>query len=172
MTTLVYRNNVLASDSQATENPTMMKHDIEKLFLFDNAVIGICGNLFMAHMFLTLYKQSMNKKKIEPSDDWIDTADDEIEIMVMKEDKLFLFDYRLTPVDISSLSYYAMGSGEDVAYGALYMGATAAEAVQAAASRDSSTSSKVMVYNRTDIPAYKRRIKQEERRKNKAKKAP
>lgn len=163
MTTLVYRNGIIAADSQMTQIMSEISDDkkgeMQKLFMCDDAIIGICGEVFSAQAFVDLYKKSVRNKKLSVTDNWAAMMEDEFEAIVVKENVVLIYNYLLTPIDITTKSFFAMGSGSDVAYGALYMGATAIEAVKAASERNAATGFQVVSYSIKDIPSVKRNIR-------------
>lgn len=72
------------------------------------------------------------------------TGDDEFTLLILdREQGLFMLDRWLTAIPVTS-EFYAIGSGAKVALGALYMGATAKQAVEAACKFDPFTGGDVV----------------------------
>lgn len=133
MTTVAYRNGVMAADSQATSS---FKQKCQKIHKVGDSIFGVCGSLSSAYLFLEWIKHDRR--------DWVEserappsplTDDDNFDAIELCEEGLFLWDGKLTrrPVDIE---FYAIGSGSDFAMGAMAMGADAVQAVKVANTLD------------------------------------
>ena len=174
MTVLVYRNGVLASDRQITDSNAGRKYEWPKIQMLDDALVGICGDMYRGEAFVKMYRAGMRNACSKVPETWFQTDDEDMdfEVIVIKEKVIKIYNQLLIPLDISDVNYYAMGSGADIAYGALYMGATAEEAVKAAAAIDSNSGFGAIVYKRDDIPSLKRakmkleRLKKRKKQKN------
>lgn len=171
MTILVYRNNVLAADRQVTDTGSNRKYEWQKIHMLDDALVGISGDMFRGVTFLKLYRSGIRKDFANVPDAWLQGLDEEIdfEAIIIKEKSIKIYNQLLVPLDISDVSYYAMGSGADVAYGALYMGATAEEAVKAAIAVDTQSGFGAVTFKREDIPATHRAKQKQERAKKRNK---
>ena len=131
MTTIAYRDGVLASDSQATE--CGLKSSVQKIFRLKDCDIAITGELYTAMKFVQWYGNRKEDVTFE--------SDDDFECIIFADGKLYSVDRNKILIELRLFegSYFAFGSGRDYALGAMKMGATAVEAVKIAAEFDSST---------------------------------
>ena len=129
MTTIAYRNGVLAADSRCMLGGWKSTYPLPKLFrLKDGSVCGICGD----------YASGLAFK------DWLDSDHSnprptlaESTVIQMTVDGLTIHeDGASFPV---TTEFAAWGSGSPAANGALHMGADAVKAVQIAALLDDGT---------------------------------
>jgi 20S proteasome alpha/beta subunit len=161
MTTIVWRNDTLAADMQVTDGSVKMSSS--KIHILETALIGWCGNMYSAMAFIRWYE---NKNNDKASPTYMDSLtsnvsdDDQFECIVVTHDKIELYDSKLVPIDATKWDYVALGSGAPVALGAMYMKATAIQAVRAAIKHDAQTGYKVEFKTREDIPLKKpKRVK-------------
>lgn len=138
MTTLAYRDGILASDSLTTRGNTSVK-GIAKLFKSDSVLVGICGSLHDIPKF--------SKWILETSDKCDSVADfylhgspldgnDDTEALIADHYGNCWFMHPSGNVFQYDKEYAAAGSGDYFALGALHMGATAEEAVAASIELD------------------------------------
>lgn len=129
MTTIVYHDGVLASDSQVTAGDAR-KFRCEKLYRVDvkgvEALVGLAGGAFDGLAFLDW----LVGDKPEPPQRLIDGEADFTAVMLNRYG-LFEFDKWCRPDKVLE-RFYAVGSGASAALGALHMGATARQAVEVA----------------------------------------
>ena len=144
MTTIVYRDGVMAADSQVTvtsEAGGSRKFKCEKLYRrdvpgFGECIIGLAGGSFDGLVFLD-WLVSGNP---EPPQRLIDGGADFTAIVLSKAG-LHEYDMWCRPDRVLE-RFYAVGSGSKAALGALHMGASAKEALQIAARVDAYTGGK------------------------------
>lgn len=141
MTTLVYRDGVIAADHQITEDYT--KTHEQKIFFSGDAVIGITGDLYVSREFVNWYKKyaTSTSKRINKPEYF---NDEFFECLVCTKNKIATWSNYLLSVDMTYSDYIALGSGKDVANGALFVGASATDAVRAAAHHDLDTGGEVL----------------------------
>lgn len=143
MTTIAYRDGILAADSCVslqTEAGGARKFRCEKLYAKlvyerENAddskkvIIALAGESSPGLVFLDWYGSDD-----EPPQRLIDGAAD-FTALILTEDGLFEADAYCRPDKILE-DFYAIGSGAKAAMGAMYAGASALEAVEIAAKID------------------------------------
>lgn len=128
MTTIVYRDGILASDSQIT-NGDLRQSSTRKIFGCDRGIGGAAGKLVDAHLFNMWIQAGApdNPPKID------DHAADGIFIHPTGE--TFLWDGTEQLIELQG-PFFAFGSGHQIAVGALAQGASAIEAVHIAIQYD------------------------------------
>ena len=127
MTTIVYRDGVMASDSQITDRGIVVAEE-KKIIRYDGTLIGVAGNLDADAAFLEWVKFEQTDKP--------DLKNSDFEALVVRQDGTMLwYGVNLIPLKMTS-PYIAIGSGFHVAMGALHLGANAKEAVQVACDLD------------------------------------
>lgn len=135
MTTIVYRDGVLASDSLSSSGSCADPAPFPKIRrLRDGRLFGICGSLSLFGPFLEWLEKGGPRPEAKDSSILVISADGKS--AVNYEDGGFF------PQSVSP--WIAIGSGYAVAQGALHMGASAKRAVQIAALVDNSTGGEVI----------------------------
>lgn len=136
MTTVAYRNGVMAADSQATSS---FKQKCQKIHKIGDSYFGICGRVSSAYLFLEWIRQDRR--------DWVESErnppsplsdDDDFSALELCEEGAFEWDGKLTRTPVL-IEFFAIGSGADFAMGAMAMGADAVEAVKVARTLDPNT---------------------------------
>lgn len=131
MTTIAYKDGILATDTQVVSSSGAITGQVNKTVINEKSGImaGATGELVNAALFLNWVLDGAKAEKFPKM------SDDFKGIMILRNgDIFFVGDNGLSlPVDGP---FFAIGSGEEVAKGALAAGATAAGAVQAAINLD------------------------------------
>ena len=137
MTTVVYRDGVMASDSQYVENDTIIPGHHPKVFrLPGGGLMGYCGLVEIAYQVLKVIEDS---KPLDALDEFF--SHNTTILIVHETGKISYTNGReWTPL---KAPYVAIGSGSPVAYGALALGASAKQAVQVAIKHDTGTGGRV-----------------------------
>jgi ATP-dependent protease HslVU (ClpYQ) peptidase subunit len=128
VTTIAYRDGVMASDSQvtvATEEGGSRKFKCEKLYRKGSAIIGTAGESAPGLIFVDWY----GTKKKAPSRLLAGEAD--FTALVLTDAGLFEYDKWCRGEKILE-PFYAIGSGCKAALGAMHQGASAVRAVEIA----------------------------------------
>ncbi len=126
MTTITFRNGVMAADSGVWVEDTM-SHKTKKLYRLKNgSVAGFCGSLNEA---LSIIRWLDGDKDIKVN--WSEATI----LVVTVAGRILMYDAE-KPVVLRKTKYVAVGTGTAVALGAFHHGATAIEAVQAAIEHD------------------------------------
>lgn len=135
MTTIAYKDGIIAYDGRATTSSgTIVYDDFEKCLEREGVKFVVCGSLSGAHKLLDAYfgdpqtSVQMSALVVVEGEVWYISHDDEdgIEKSQVLPDRP-----------------YAIGSGSDHAYTAMDMGASAYQAVEMAMKRDSCTGGKI-----------------------------
>jgi ATP-dependent protease HslVU (ClpYQ) peptidase subunit len=145
MTTIAYRDGIIAADSQVTHEAAgdksgagSHKHTCQKLYTKKafgyHAVIATAGESAPGMLFVDWYG-----KKGKPPEVLHDT---DFTCLVLDEDGLWEFNSFCRAEKIEE-PFYAIGSGAKAALGAMHMGASAIEAVEIAKKIDPYTGGKV-----------------------------
>ena len=133
MTTVAYRNGVIAVDSQATAG-NITCGETNKIRKFKGCVCVGSGDLQDLTAFFDWVKKGMDIEK-KPTINCLNGY-------IFKKNKIYYVDDKLVPYEVNA-KYHAAGSGAQIAYGAMHMGASAKEAVKAACCLDVYTGGKV-----------------------------
>lgn len=138
MTTIAYKQGVLAADKQGTCNGSPSGASY-KVICTDDAVFAITGTLNKGLAFINwLTDGDENSKPPKLKGTLVLQMD-------KKTGKACLWEAGNVALPVED-KYYATGSGGDIALGAMYMGATPEEAVKAAIKHDISTGLGVQVH--------------------------
>lgn len=130
MTTVAYRDGTMAADSQVTGSH---KSTCRKLHRINGMVVGFAGSLTEGQAFVNWLGGQSSKPEFK---------DDEFEALVLTSKGLFYWDSFLCPVKVED-KFTAIGSGAELAMGAMEMGADAETAIKVARKRDSNTGGRV-----------------------------
>lgn len=131
MTTIAYRNGILAADSMATRGGSIMPERSQKVFrLRDGRLFGWCGE---AGLGVRARMHFDDPKKHDP----VVTTDGGA-LVIGLDGSIWTYEHGAL-VAAPGAPFYALGSGRGEAYGALAMGATARQAVAIAARFDNCT---------------------------------
>ena len=125
MTTIAYRDGVLAGDSCFSIDTYIIELRSKLHRLNDGSIVGYCGS---PDDFVAIHKW-LNGKDVEP--DFSSTT-----VLRLTKSSLLKYDAQI-PLKLNKKKYIAIGTGMPIALGALYAGATAIEAVKAAIAHDS-----------------------------------
>ena len=122
MTVIAYRSGVMASDTKVGICANLKIHQGDKVFKRKGHLFGIAGSDCPSNdNFLKWFFGNRD-----------DMSEFEFEALVVVSDGcMFLIDQRGSEYPIDQ-EFFALGSGQEVAMGAMEMGATAVQAVEAA----------------------------------------
>ncbi len=121
MTTIAYRDGVLAGDTRVTDGDIVCPEKIRKVFKLRNGCLfGHAGDADEGEMLKRAVAKSLPTPKVRNSD----------AICVMPNGDVLFFEGKCwTKIDAP---FAALGSGRKFAYGAMQVGASAKDAVRAA----------------------------------------
>lgn len=140
MTTVAYRNGVLAADTQMTDGT--IKSDGRKLHYVKEkaAWVGVAGAVCDCQKFLRYFAGE---------DEEIDDDEDDVVALVMYDDgRVECWTSDLKRDELEPGSFYAIGSGGPAALAAMHMGADARRAVDISHQVDLHTGGDVVVAKR------------------------
>lgn len=124
MTVIAYRDGVMAADSRVTGN--FITAGI-KLHRKNGKIIGFAGDLHQALVFIDWYFDNKQRKPdLSNENDWV--------ALVASPDGVEEWNHSLRPFKVMD-SFYAIGSGAEVAIGAMEAGASAKKAAEIACKR-------------------------------------
>ena len=142
MTTIVYKDGVLAADSLVTDRGCRMG-SAKKIISSRFGLAGAVGHLGLMQAFLN-WAATGRPADGRPVPDKTDDNDFE-GLIITPAGQVLWYGGDMVAVDMTQSEYVCLGSGFRVAMGALEMGATAEQAVRVAAKVDTSTGGPIHV---------------------------
>jgi ATP-dependent protease HslVU (ClpYQ) peptidase subunit len=140
MTTVVYRDGILASDSACYAGTTKV-HSMKKVWRISGHLVGLAGDVDAINAFKKWFAAGADVEKYP-----IEKKQQLAVIVVTPEGKVFTYEDRdPIPLEIIDGEYVAVGSGADVALGAMHAGASAPEAIKAAIAHSAKTDGKIQM---------------------------
>lgn len=127
---------VMAADSQVTSG-NRKSHTL-KIYKVDGDIIGFCGGLEDGLLFVDWYKHKGDKPSME---------EDFGALVLCKDGTMFEYGSKLVKSEIKE-PFASIGSGSDIAIGAMEMGADPKQAVKIAAKWDAYTKAPVKLLRR------------------------
>lgn len=134
MTTLVYRDGVLAADSRGTRNGMICPGAVSKVYIVDGRLVGFVGDSAFGQRFVRDLREGR-----EPAD-----LEGEAIAVVVDSDGTVRVHQNATWY-VEEGPFAAWGTGLAAALGALHMGATADQAVEAACEVDPNSGGPVQI---------------------------
>jgi ATP-dependent protease HslVU (ClpYQ) peptidase subunit len=130
VTTIAYRDGILAADGRTTYGDTIFTDHNKKIHrLSDGALFALTGDVsYVQPMLDALEDDEVN----------LPIGEGFTAVIVERDGKLRLYEGRGGFITLDA-PYYAFGSGEEYALGAMDMGASAHDAVRVACGRDLGT---------------------------------
>jgi len=125
MTTIAFKNGVLAADTALTSGVDAFAGEMTKIAMCDDFMGGASGNILDISKFLDWVEEGADFKNLPEFEGSINS------LLISKK-------HEVRTVGKGGISrpieapFHAIGSGEEAAKGALIVGATAKEAVEAA----------------------------------------
>lgn len=142
MTTIVYRDGLMAADTRAySGNPTPIGNKQKIHRLPDGSIVGVSTvEPGMSEAFVAWLAAGGNPEEIEHLSDKLKLQ----AILVKSNGSVFYYCDNIMPSGPLFGPFFAIGSGDQYALGALSCGATADAAVMVAAQHDSYTGGEIM----------------------------
>lgn len=141
MTTIVFANNELSGDGRCTIGDTILSDEIVKVYNINNRLIGFAGRYASGLKFLEWFEEFDNANEVQQQVPFVSVNipelmedEDFTGIVAYPEGYVMLFEGGKAFYEVKAP--YAIGSGSDIALGALDQGATAEEAVRVACKRN------------------------------------
>ena len=142
MTTIAYRDGMLAADTVVTENGYRVG-SVQKIGQIGEVLFGVCG--VMAHM--VEFRDWIRRGLVGTPPSVMAVADDGgSTAMIVYRDHILCWDRDRW--DMMRAPFYAMGTGAKAALGAMAAGATAEEAVAAAILCDTASGGPITILRR------------------------
>jgi len=135
MTTIAYRNGIIAADSRETtsdESAGDYAGKCVKLLRVGDNVVALQGESSPGMAWLHWFREGMRDEALAQS---IRDAQNDFTAVVLNKRGLWTWDCWLVPQKVTA-RFYAVGSGTKAALGALHMGASAVQAVRVACKID------------------------------------
>lgn len=129
MTTIAYKDGVMAADTQATGDHHSRVRKIERMA--DGTLVGACGAWRACHAAIEWLRCGQEGKPPKMAGAWL--------LVVPPNGKVYYAEETWPPFPTTS-KLGAIGSGAPLAMGAMEAGASALEAVRIAAKHDGNTS--------------------------------
>jgi hypothetical protein len=139
LTTIAYRDGIMAADSACLAENTH-EHDIRKIFRVGGALIGCCGSVYVIERFKAWLKAGADPEAKPSIRDGFEA------VIVRASGKIFTFDSYGEHAIEALTTYVAIGNGAEIALGAMFAGADARKAVQAAVKHNALTKGPVRCY--------------------------
>lgn len=137
MTTVAYKDGVLAADTQVTDSDTRIANITKIARSRSGWVGGICGGAEMASLFLPWIREGCDP-------DNVPTVPSGCDVLVVSPQRRMYFVQSRTLI-LARTPFVSLGSGSRIALGAMAAGATAEQAVRIACKYDVNTGGKVQV---------------------------
>lgn len=148
MTTVAYRDGILAADTRCVRQGII--EAAHKLFrLDDGSIAGFAGSLCDIHHFVRWYNAGAD---VDDPPKWIMFGDNDepvVDCILVSEDGVSRWTAHIQPSPIIG-PYFAIGSGQQFATAAMFMGATAEQAVRVAMGLDPNTGGEVQTMSLSD----------------------
>ena len=152
MTTIAYREGVIAADTRGTDegyHPGIYR--TEKLFRVDDDIVATAGDDATGMIFVDWYgsKRKGGRRPKPPSALILGIEAASFCVLVLTKEGLFWADKWCRLIKITD-EFYAIGSGAPYAMGAMAHGATAEDSVRTAMRWDPNTGGEVQTMKRGD----------------------
>lgn len=125
MTVIVWDGKILAADKQFSWGP--VKHQTTKLYIANGIAFGASGDAPLCESLIVWFQNGASDKDLPTSKDETDEA---CLLVIKPEGAYFYFSGGATPIPIEDTPI-VLGTGRQVALGAMHAGANAIEAVRA-----------------------------------------
>lgn len=142
MTTVAYRDGVMAGDTMTSSGGTLIATR-SKVHVIGGHLVGTAGEAAMALMFLEWFaiNHTPGRRRQARPPHW--PTGDRFEAVTVGADRVVThWSDRLHPIVLSA-RFHAIGSGLQLAFGAMAAGATAAQAVKIAMQFDPFTAGEI-----------------------------
>ena len=148
MTTIVFKDSVIAYDSRSTNGTTITSDNANKKIVINKVIFILSGYIGDFEILTSAYFDADFQEEIE--------SDGPV-ALVVDEGKVFLCSIdtdtkKFWKQPLAGFEHYAIGSGSLYALGAIAMGADAVKAVKVAASLDVHTGGKIHTVKIKPLP--------------------
>lgn len=143
MTTVAYRDGIMAADSCVTYGAIIMPCNITKVTKFANgSIFAYSGTIELGELLKRELARCIHEQDGILPDCDIDRQDNAFSAAIVQPDGEVLFHEGRTWIQMD-VPYFALGSGKDYAYAAMYLGASAEQAVKCACTLDLNSGGKI-----------------------------
>lgn len=139
MTTIAYKDGIIAYDGFATSGNEITENDFDKMFVVDDAIFFMAGTISDFDNFFAVFLLGEKPTKYNECSAFV-LYDKTLYIAAITEV------YGFWRRKLNLKKHYAIGSGQQFALSALDLGKTAKEAVQFAGTRDIYTGGLIREY--------------------------
>lgn len=140
MTTIAYKDGVFAGDSLVTQNGNRFDY-VSKIMVGGGYTVAYAGGLAICQRIA----DEIIRNGMWGLVDLKVRGKGSFEFLIWWKNGLYGLDEELYPYRLNKRKFYALGSGTDVAIGAMAQGAGAVEAVKIASKYDCHTGGKIKV---------------------------
>ena len=148
MTTIAYKDGIIAADGRATSGYEITEDNYEKMMCVDGVMFFLSGSICDFDNFIECYLMGAKP-----------TKGNETAAFVFEDGKLYkaaICSYHgFWKRKLNMKNNYAIGSGEQYALSAMDCGVSAKEAVEQAAKRDTMTGGIITEYNLSEMAKSK-----------------
>lgn len=141
MTTIAYKDGIIAYDGRCTGGSTILEDDHDKKIVRDGYIYFLSGEIGYADDFIEMYRSEIyDHEKLTKID---------LYAMVVTPEKICnigIEDGKIYENPMRPEKYYALGSGYTYALAAMDFGKTAKEAIKYASTRDLYTGGKIRTH--------------------------
>lgn len=147
MTTIVYRDRIMASDSLLSDGDGNGWATCSKIKKVKGWLIGAAGDFDATEAFMAKFDPtSIEENRYIPLYPQAGTKDEDFEsIVVSPKGKIYLVSTTGIFGTVKSYGYIAIGSGSYVALGAMFAGADARTAIRAATRHSAGTGGRIKI---------------------------
>lgn len=151
MSTIAYRNGLMAADTQSTRG-TEASYGARKLYRTERFLVGFCGRYCLTFPFLAWVRDADQRTDVQPEDlhtilpdlkDTLKGSEDEIEALIADKMGRIWTVWSNGFANPIHRTFAATGSGADWANGAMAVGGTSYQAVEAACAFDIHSGGKI-----------------------------
>ena len=141
MTIIAYKDGVIAADTQTSAGGTIEGHVIKIARNSQGDLAGWCGEAVYGYAFLQWFMAD-HGGTLPDATKTGDPTNTNRAMIVRRDGRVEIYEHK--GFSIQEPGYMAMGSGRDIAFGAMFMGATAVRAVEAAIAHDTTCGGRVV----------------------------
>lgn len=135
MTTIACNRELMAADSQVTRGT--ISAACQKIWKVNGDILGTCGTYEIGLQFVKWYEAKGAAPEL-----WDSSAEDFTALVLTAKGGIFEYGPKLMPIEVME-KFHAVGSGCEIAIGAMEAGADPIQAVKIACKRDSGSGGKV-----------------------------
>lgn len=155
MTTIAYKDGILAADTQLTISDTKLLSDDKIRLLNKDTILAAAGDLGSVLIAEKFFAQENWENATRPTIEKGKDDDNTLDAILIYKGKPYMVDGLLIPEPIKH-PHYAVGSGWKFAMAAMHSGMSAPDAVKFASELDVYTNNRVRYINVSEIFASKK----------------